>query len=189
MPFLSFIQMLFSSNLNFNFASLCVCICVYMRFYVCMRATLLFCLFVFIGFIYLFLAQPKTQTIFNYTYPNTLHHTEFHWFTSFLSQAAWVLLFYENKCHPNLKSREYTARTFYRLASTLFLIFFFTCVIYLFYLFIYFIFILVRCSTSYIQAQCTRLHHKLTRAILHISSLAAYNIKHIFYFYFILFRI
>ena len=39
-------------------------------------------------------------------------------------------------------------------------------------------FYLVRCPTSYIQAQCTRLHRKLTRG--HIASLAAHTTLNIY---------
>ena len=47
---------------------------------------------------------------------------------------------------------------------------------YNFFFFIY----LVRCPTSYIQAQCTRLHLYLTRTILHIASLAAHTTSNIY---------
>ena len=44
----------------------------------------------------------------------------------------------------------------------------------IFFSFVFF-FYLVRCPTSYERAQNTRLHRQLTRAVLHIASLAAYT--------------
>ena len=43
------------------------------------------------------------------------------------------------------------------------------------FFFLFFLLSLVRCPTSYERAQNTRLHRQLTRAILHIASLAAHT--------------
>ena len=43
------------------------------------------------------------------------------------------------------------------------------------FFFLFFSFYLLKCPTSYERAQNTRLHHQLTRAILHIASLAAHT--------------